>query len=180
MFLCLMRQMILVFLFATLSVSAQKKVNKTPVNDLELNTPMSQYEVLLISGDEEIYAKYPELRKNVVKNISDGIREGLYAGYTFNKIEKFQASRTTLFFYEEELFKVRWFFQKKEFPNLEEVSEQLTAYLEERYGEGKEEIPGLLKSWKGRKRYLQYFSDENELQIEYRDEKIQKKVDKLE
>ena len=172
--------MVFIFLVAAQSVDAQRKVNRIPVNDLELNTSMSQYEVFLISGDEEIYDKYPKLRKNVLKNISNGIREGLYAGYTFNKIENFQASRTTLFFHKEQLFKVRWFFQKAEFPNLEEVSQQLTTYLGERYGPGKEQIPGLLKSWKGRKRYLQYFSDETEFQIEYRDEKIQKKVDKLE
>ncbi len=176
-----MRSIILAFLVVGFSSSAQKIINKTPVNELELNTSLSQYrnDLRLITGDEEIYRNYPNLKENVKKNIANGIREGLYGGYAYDKIDGIPASRTTLFFYKNELYKVRWFFLKSELRNFEEVQSELTQYLKDKFGPGEEQIPELLNVWQTKKRYLQAFSDENEFQIEYRDEKIHRAVEKL-
>ncbi|MEP5614061.1 MAG: hypothetical protein ABJP45_17545 [Cyclobacteriaceae bacterium] len=173
--------MILIFLLGAFSVNAQKAVNKIPVNELELNTPLSRYEeeIFLITGEEEIYRSNENLRQNVLKNIENEIREGLYAGYTSNVIAGITASRTTLFFYKEELYKVRWFFLPEDHPDLAAKAHQLDRFLTEKYGPGDEQIPGLLKVWETKKRYLQSFSEETEFQIEYRDEKIHKVVETL-
>lgn len=176
-----MRLLLLALLVFNLSAAAQKTINNTPINDLKLNTSLSQYDndVRLITGYEEIYANFPNLKENVLKNISNGIREGLYGGFLYNGIDGIPSSRTTLFFYNEELYKVRWFFLASDNANLENVATQLNKYLEKLYGPGDEQIPGLLKVWQTKKRYIQSFSDETEFQIEYRDEKIHQKVEKL-
>lgn len=176
-----MKYFILILLTLSLSADAQKTINKLPVNALELNTALIQYEqdLRLITGDEEIYRNYPNLQENVKKNIENGIREGLYGGYKYNGINGVPATRTTLFFYKEELYKVRWFFLKDEFRDLDQLAIDLNQFLNERYGTGEEQIPGLLNVWQSKKRYLQAFSDENEFQIEYRDEKIHQIVERL-
>jgi len=181
MFLCLMRHLILVFLIATFSVSAQKEVSKIPVNELELNTPLSMYEqdVFLLTGEEEFYRENENLRQNVLRNIEKGIREGQYAGYTASVIDGIKASTTTLFFYKEELYKVRWSFLPLDHPDLAANEDQLDRFLTEKYGPGDEQIPDLLKVWQSKKRYLQSFSEEYEFQIEYRDEKIHTLVEAL-
>ena len=181
MFLCQMKYFILVLLMISFSTDAQKAINKISVNELELNTALSQYEseLRLITGDEEIYRNYPNLQENVKRNIANGIREGLYGGYRYNGINGIPATRTTLFFYKDELYKVRWFFLKEEFSDLDQLAVDLNQFLNEKFGEGEEQIPGLLNVWQSKKRYLQAFSDENEFQIEYRDEKIHRIVEKL-
>lgn len=181
MFLCRMKNIILVLLVINFSASAQNAINKIAVNELELNTPLSKYEIdlRLFTGDEEIYRNYPNLQENVKKNIENGIREGLYGGYNYNGVNGIPASRTTLFFYKEELYKVRWFFLKDEFRDLDQLATDTNQFLKKRYGAGEEHIPGLLTVWQSKKRYLQAFSDENEFQIEYRDEKIHRIVEKL-
>lgn len=181
MFLCSMRYSILLLFFLSLSAQAQKKINKIPVNELELNTHLSVYEsdLFLITGEEEIYATNPNLKKNVLRNISWGIREGLYGGYTLNVVDGLRASRTTLFFYKEELYKVRWSFLSQDHPDLKMKASQLGTYLEKRYGSSEEQIPGVLQVWESKKKYLQSFSEYTEFQIEYRDEKIHRLVEQL-
>ncbi|MEP1095419.1 MAG: hypothetical protein ABJG78_09935 [Cyclobacteriaceae bacterium] len=176
-----MRHLILVLLTLTFSANAQKTINKIPVNELELNVPLSTYEpeLFLITGEEEIYKNNENLRQNVLRNIEKGIREGLYAGYTLNVVGGITASRTTLFFYKEELYKVRWFFLPQDHPDLAEKADRLDTFLTEKYGPGDEQIPDLLKVWQSKKRYLQSFSEETEFQIEYRDEKIHRIVEGL-
>ncbi len=183
MFLCQMKYFILVLLVGSFSSHAQKEINKKSVNELELNTPLSQYEtdLRLITGEEEIYENYPNLKENVKKNIANGIREGLYGGYRYNGINGIPASRTTLFFYKDELYKVRWFFQRNQHPDLQGVVDQINGYLTGKYGEA--DGTGSLAFWyfwRSKKRFLQsFFDEENEFQIEYRDEKIHKAVEKL-
>lgn len=168
------------FLFV-LGARAQKGINKVPVNELELNSSVSdfEYDVFLITGEEEIYASNPNLRENVLRNIANGIREGLYDGYKHSTVDGVRASRTTLFFYKDELYKVRWFFLKQDLADFEQKAKQLNSYLTEKYGPGDEQIPDFLTVWQGKKRYIQSFSEESDFQIEYRDEKIHEKVEKL-
>lgn len=170
-----------VLVIFTMQLSAQKKINTVPINKLELNTPLSQYrsELFLITGNEDIYLENPNLRENVLQNIAKGIREGLYDGYDFSVVNKVRASRTTFFFYKEELYKVRWFFLKSDFPDLAEKSAQISAFFEATYGSGDEQIPDFLKVWETKKRYLQTFSEDTAFQIEYRDEKIHQVVESL-
>lgn len=172
------------FIFCAISTSslfAQKSISKTPVNELELNSLVSQFDddLFLITGEEEIYKENQNLRENVLKNIANGIREGLYDGYKYSAVDGIRASRTTLFFYNDELYKIRWFFLKQDLSGFEQKTEQLNKFLAEKYGEGDEQIPGLLTVWEGKKRYLQSFAEESDYQIEYRDEKIHQAVEKL-
>lgn len=170
------------FFLLTIETMAQKAINKVSVNELELNTALTQHEedLRLITGDEEIYMKYPNLRENVLKNIENGIREGLYGGYTYDVVNGVRASRTTFFFYQGELYKVRWFFLRNQHADLEDKVAKLNAFLEEKYGPTTEEGFLTLMAWKGKGKYLQsFFDEENEFQIEYRDEKIHRKVEAL-
>ncbi|MEQ9402421.1 MAG: hypothetical protein RIM99_02445 [Cyclobacteriaceae bacterium] len=162
-------------------VPAQKSINKLPINELELNTNLSAVEsdLFLITGEEDIYANNPNLRENVHRNIANGIREGLYAGNEFGLVNGIMASRITLFFYNEELYKVRWFFLQEDYSDLSDKSSKLVKFLENKYGIPDEQIPQILRVWQGKKRYVQTFSEETEFQIEYRDEKIHKVVEKL-
>lgn len=170
-----------IFLALSSTLFSQKSVNKVSVNELELNSLVSQFDddLFLITGDEEIYKENQNLRENVLENIANGIREGLYDGYKYSAIDGVRASRTTLFFYNDELYKIRWFFLKQDLPDFEQKAAQLNKFLAEKYGEGEEQIPDFLTVWQGKKRYLQSFSEESDYQIEYRDEKIHEKVEKL-
>lgn len=177
-----MRFLILAFVIS-FSTHAQKAINKSSVNEIVLNTSLTQYEgdLRLITGEEEIYKNFPNLRENVLKNLENGIREGLYGGYTYNVINEIPATRTTFYFYNEELYKVRWFFLRDHHSDLETVVDQINDFLVKRYGEA--DRSGSLAFWyvwRSKKKYLQsFFDEENELQIEYRDEKIHQIVEKL-
>jgi hypothetical protein len=176
------RALFLMLFFGPGFVFAQKTISKIPVNELSLNTSLSQYEsdLRLITGYEEIYKNFPNLQENVFKNIDNGVREGLYGGYKYDLVDGIRASRTTFFFFKDELYKIRWFFLRNENPDLEDKVEQLNKFLKEKYGPTTEESFLTLNAWSGKGRYLQtFFDEENEFQIEYRDEKIHKKVEKI-
>lgn len=181
-FLCGMKILIQAMFLIGLSANAQKAINKVSVNALELNTPLIQYggDLRLITGEEAIYQNYPNLKENVLKSIANGIQEGLYGGYEYDSIDGIRASRTTFFFYNEKLYKVRWFFLRNEHPDLEEKIDRLNTYLLDKYGPTTEEGFLTLNAWKTKKRYVQsFFDEENEFQIEYRDEKVHRIVEKL-
>ncbi len=162
-------------------IIGQQSINKVSVNGLELNTQLDRYRntVFLLTGDETAYANYPNIRQNVLKNITNGIREGVYNGDSHSMVDGKRATRTTMFFYKEELYKVRWSFQVEYYQNLEELAGEVNDFFLKRYGSNSTEIDSMMKAWEGRKRYLQTFLDESEFQIEYRDPKIHKKVEKL-
>ncbi len=119
------------------------------------------------------------MKTSLEKNIKIGIREGLYQGSTLNQINKIAAIKTTLFFYKNELYKIRWIF-KNDGGKLERVSEEIQNYLIQKYGPVNSETIFGLKVWKGEKNYLQTFFESNEFQVEYRDNIIHQTLQTLE
>lgn len=175
-------QSILIALLAVGMSQAQQSLNKVPPNDLELGVYLdsfNDFELFLITGEEEIYQTNKNLKENVLRNIKNGIREGLYDGYNLSLINGKRASRTTLFFFKGELYKARWFFNNSEHGNIEKLGQSVNELFEKNYGEATEGIPGVFLNWSTKKKYLQTFLEENEFQVEYRNEKIHKAVEKL-
>lgn len=175
----------ILFLLITLNlpwelVGQKTNVDKTPVNSLNLGSPISDFkgQVNLLTGNEEIYQKNEWLRESLLKNIRNGIREGYYTG-EHSYVNGLLASRTTLIFYNDELYKIRWSFDVYDFPRLQETGPRLNDFLASKYGPGKEDEIFILNIWQARKNYLQSFLDDTEYQIEYRNRRIHKKVEAL-
>ena len=169
------------FLIAAFFSEAQKSINKIPFNNIGLGSGIEAFsgEVFLFTGDEDIFDGNPNLKENVLRNISKGIEEGIYFGYELHKIAGIEATRFTLFFYQRKLYKARWSFQKNSVANFNQSISKIKNHIVKTYGQGKEEIPELLRIWETKKKYLQLFSEEEEIQIEYRDPKIHEKVELL-
>lgn len=174
----------LLFVFLT-PVRDQSKLAKAPAEGLKLGDPMADFSesVYLLTGDEDLYRQYDFMREALLKNINNGIREGIYVGETTDLIEDKKATKLSLFFYKEELYKVRWLFIKNDYPDIESLTQSLDQFLENKYGSPTEVIPigpYELKTWKDTPYYLQSMGDEEEYQIEYRNELVHQKVEALE
>lgn len=179
-----MRNLLIIFtLCIQLPLTAQSSVDDTAPNELQLGSQLSDLkaQLYLITGDEDIYSRYDWLKASVKKNIANGIREGVYRGSKYAKLSSEKASKTTLFFFENALFKVRWDFDKADFEDLKAVSTQLNVFLKQRYGEGKPENVGPFKMlvWEAEQHYLQIFEDSESIQVEFRNKALQKTVDGL-
>jgi len=159
----------------------QSKLSPPPVEGVALNTPLANYEksVYLITGKEDIYQKYDWLKESIQNNIKNGIREGIYQGNTLDIVDGNKASKMTLFFYKEALYKVRWSFSKSDYSDLKAASVKLDNYLTDKYGKITELGFYDMKIWRDEKVYLQSLGDADEYQIEYRDEKTHLIVEAL-
>lgn len=171
---------IVLFLFFGLQLYAQSKIDTDPLNGIRLNTNIEDYSesIYLLTGEESLYKKYDWLKVSLEKNIERGIREGLYRGDKLNYINKIAAVKTTVYFYNNKLFKVRWTFKNNE-GALEEISEDIHNYLVEKYGPVNSETMFGMKVWKGEENYLHTFLESSEFQVEYRDQKIHQAVESL-
>lgn len=171
---------IILFLFFGLQLYSQSKIDTEPVNEIRLNTDIDDYteSVYFLTGEESLYQKYEWLKTSLEKNIKIGIREGLYQGSTLNQINKIAAIKTALFFYKDELYKIRWTF-KNDGGKVEGASEEIKNYLIQKYGPVNSETIFGLNVWKGEKNYLQTFLEANEFQVEYRDDTIHQTLQSL-
>ena len=160
---------------------AQKRIDNTFDDRIRLETPLNAYEkdLYLLTGNEEIYFDHPHLRENIKKNIERGIREGIYTGSELNYVNGLKAGKMTLFFYQEKLYKVRWFFDKISHANLSEVAKQLNDYLENNLGKATDEAFVFMKVWNEPKYYLQTFLEDEEFQIEYRNQRVHELIRNL-
>ena len=167
------------------SYQDQSKLASAPVEGLKLGDPMADFSesVYLLTGEEDIYQQYDWLRKALLKNIKNGIREGIYVGSSMDKVQDQKATQLTLFFYQKELYKVRWSFKKEDFSDLTALGETLDQFIETKYGPTSEVRPYASyewKIWQDDTYFLQSLGDEDEYQIEYRNETIHQVVEVLE
>ncbi len=159
-----------------------QQIDEIPVNEAELNTPVTAYssDIELITGNEDIYFEYEWLRNSVLKNIANGIREGVYVGSKHNIINDIKASKTTFFFYRDKLYKIRWFYKKSDYVGINDIANKLDDFLIARFGKTNDKGFLTSKVWRGREKYLQSFLEEGEeYQIEYRDMIIHETVRQL-
>lgn len=163
--------LVVLLLIGTSVIEAQDKSKPIQLLEVELHTEIGFYgdDFVLLTGEESIYLEHDWLRKSLLKNIADGIREGEYIGSDYNTINEVKASKTTFYFYNDKLYKVRWFFYPYEYSDITALAEELNRYLERKFGNGKDEKFIPLKVWNGNRNYLQSFMDDQEFQIEYRD-----------
>ena len=163
----------------------QSELLDAPVEGLKLGDPLTDFSesVYLLTGDEELYQQYDWLKESLLKNIENGIREGLYTGSGLDIIAGKRASKMTLFFYKEELYKVRWSFDKIGYSDPQKAGKELDTVLVDKYGPTTDEQPYgpyVLRIWKGDTYYMQSLGDEDEYQIEYRNELVHQEVEALE
>ena len=149
---------------------SQNAVDSISFNSIKLGQHISEFEnnFYYISGNEAIYQRDSSLRNSILNNIKNEIREGIYRGNTLNTINQIPASKTTFFFYQGKLFKIRWDFRKSDFDEFEAVSKSLNSYLLKTLGKITGEEFGLMLFWEGRNNYLQSFADTDLFQIEFR------------
>ena len=184
-----MRVSLLLCLSLSFLFPSKQSLENSPVKGISLNSPLTSYEksLYLITGDESVYKKYASVRESLLNNIRNGIREGIYQGNKLDIIEGNKASKMSLFFYKKELYKVRWSFGKKEYPNLGELTKNINDYFLNKYGKVTDNMSGSMgpgdyydqRVWTDQKIFLQMFGDPDQLQIEYRDEQIHQKVEAL-
>ncbi|GEM_PF-878560 len=173
---------LLLFMFVSFFSFSQSGIDTDPVNSIELNTQLEKYhdQIYLITGEESIYQQHEWLKASLMKNIENGIREGNYIKEgSLCDIDGLRASKTTLIFYNHELYKVRWLFRKEDHPDLNALSNDINNFFITKYGKVSEKGFLGMQIWHGKKNYLQTFLEENEFQIEYRDDKIHEIVEAL-
>lgn len=116
----------------------------------------------------------------MLKNIENGIQEGLYGGSEFNKINEKEATQTTFYFYQNKLYKIRWSFFRNAIADFNSVIQNIDEYIHTKYGPPTEKGITGMSIWRSNNLFLHTFQELNEYQIEYRDEVIHDYLRKLE
>jgi hypothetical protein len=135
--------------------------------------------VYLITGKESVYQQNQWLAKSVARNLEKGIQEGIYEGTSYRILNGRSATNLRLHFYGENLYKIRWTFDKKDFSNLPILFSDFKEYFSKRYGPPSDFMFGDTYIWESKNRRLQLFIDKEVLQVKFRDERIEKKIKSL-
>lgn len=126
--------------------------------------------VYLITGKESVYQQNQWLAESVARNLEKGIQEGIYEGTSYRILNGRSATNLRLHFYGENLYKIRWTFDKKDFSNLPMLFSDFKEYFSKRYGPPSDFMFGDTYIWESKNRRLQLFIDKEVLQVEFRDE----------
>jgi hypothetical protein len=135
--------------------------------------------VYLITGKESVYQQNQWLAKSLARNLEKGIQEGIYEGTSYRILNGRSATNLRLHFYGENLYKIRWTFDKKDFSNLPILFSDFKEYFSKRYGPPSDFMFGDTYIWESKNRRLQLFIDKEVLQVKFRDERIEKKIKSL-
>lgn len=151
------------------------------INELQLGMPLEPLKpsVYLITGKEQVYRDNPWLAQSYLRNLDRGIIEAIYEGQTANFLNGRKASDTKLHFFNEHLYKIRWTFERKYLGNPKTHLEDFKTYLIKKYGNPTEVILGDTFIWDQAGQRLQLFADNESLQVELRDDEIEKKLKAL-
>lgn len=176
----------LIFFLANVSLYSiglcQQSIEQTnTVNGLELGEKLETLKnsIYLITGKESIYIQNQWLAESVARNLEKGIQEGIYEGTSYRILNGRSATNLRLHFYGENLYKIRWTFDKKDFSNLPLLFSDFKEYFSKRYGPPSDFMFGDTYIWVSKNRQLQLFKDREVLQVEFRDEGIEKKIKSL-
>jgi hypothetical protein len=136
-------------------------------------------EVVLITGEEEWYNEYPELKQSLLNNRDKGLEEGFYTGSHWSTVNKNKATKINFYFFQDKLYKIRWTYHRLDYPELESLSEETDAYFESLLGEpnGQSHFGNMI--WKTEGLFLQTFLDIADYQIELRVDSIHQVVNSL-
>ncbi|MGY6744297.1 MAG: hypothetical protein ACXIUQ_16275 [Cecembia sp.] len=170
------------FLILCYETFGQQKIDEIiSLNGLSLGSHLDELKnnLYLITGKETIYQNNPFLAKTMASNIEKGIKEGIYEGNTYHIINGSKTSDMRLYFFNNELFKIRWNFHKKEIQDLKNFFRDLKTYFEKNYGEYSDSIFEDTFIWQGKANRLQLFMDNDVIQIEFRNESIENKIKSL-
>jgi len=151
------------------------------INELQLGMPLEPLKpsVYLITGKEQVYRNNPWLAQSYLRNLDRGILEAIYEGTTANYLNGRKASDTKLHFFNEQLYKIRWTFERKDLGNPKTHLEDFKAYFIKKYGNPTQEILGDTFIWEKAGQRMQLFADHESLQVELRDNEIEKKLKSL-
>jgi len=180
-----MRQLlgIILFFFSFIYSSySQNQLDKeNGLNKVKLNHTLQHYQesLYLITGDESLYRNNDWLRKSVKRNIEKGVREGIYKEHSHLFVAGKKASKLSLIFYKDELYKIRWSFLKEDHANLKNLAKTINDALIENFGSPNDQPFSEMMVWEESKNHLQTFLDEREFQIELRDNQIENTVKNL-
>lgn len=177
---------ILIFFLANVSLYTigfcQQSIEQTnTVNGLELGEKLETLKntLYLITGKESVYQQNQWLAESVARNLEKGIQEGIYEGNSYRILNGRSATNLRLHFYSGNLYKIRWTFDKKDFSNLPLLFSDFKEYFSKRYGSPSDFMFEDTYIWESKNRRLQLFIDKEVLQVEFRDEGIEKKIKTL-
>jgi len=146
------------------------------LNDLELGQELSTLidQLQMITGNETVYQNNPNLAEIVKNNLKKGIQEGINVGETRRIINGYRATDHRILFFKNAVYKIRWNFDKSDFPVLEPVFKDFVAYFTKKFGQPTDAFFEDTFIWKGEVNRLQLFSDGKSIQIEFRNDLIEK------
>src|SRR5690554_400378 len=151
------------------------------LNDLELGQNLSTLkdQLQMITGTETVYQNNPWLAESVKRNLKNGIREGINTGETKRILNGNRASDHRILFFKEGVFKIRWTFNNSDFPDLKPVLADFVAYFTNKFGPPTDTILDDTFIWNGHVNRLQVFFDGRSIQVEFRDEQVEKTIKTL-
>jgi hypothetical protein len=160
----------------------QQSIEQTnTINGLELGEKLETLEntLYLITGKESIYQQNQWLAESVTRNLEKGIQEGIYEGSTYRILNGRSSTNLRLHFYHKNLYKIRWTFDRKDFSNLPMFFSDFKEYFSKRYGPPSDFLFGDTYIWESKNRRLQLFIENDAIQVEFRDEGVEKKIKSL-
>lgn len=145
------------------------------LNELELGQGLNELvdELQMITGNESVYHNYPRLAESVKNNLKKGIKEGIYLEGPKRIINGYSASGHRVLFFQDKVYKIRWTFERNDFPVLKEVFQNFLNQYTKAFGTPTDNIMEDTFVWKGSKNRLQLFMDDNSIQVELRDEAVE-------
>ena len=171
-----------VSLLSSYSSYSQQAIDQiTDINELHLGESLGELNdsLYLITGKEPVYQRNPWLAQSFLRNLDRGLQEAIYEGNTFHILNGRKASDMRVHFYKEKLFKVRWTFDRKDFPNLSGVFSEFKDCFQKRYGPTTGTIFDDTLIWEGSRNRLQVFMDDDSIQVEFRNQLIEKTIQVL-
>jgi len=151
------------------------------LNELELGQNLSTLidQLQMITGNETVYQNNQWLAESVKRNLKNGIQEGINLGETKRIINGYQASDHRILFFKEEVYKIRWTFDRSDFPVLKQVFDDFIVYFTNKFGQPTETLFEDTFIWKGSINRLQVFFDEKSIQVEFRNDIVEKTIKTL-
>lgn len=172
---------ITLILFSIIYGFSQTIDQATGINELNLGESLDELSnsLYIITGKEPIYQQNPWLAQSFLRNLDRGLKEAIYEGSTLNILNGRKATDMKAHFYNEKLYKVRWTFNRKNFQNLPAVFAEFKDYFQKRYGPTTDTIFDDTLIWEGNTNRLQLFIDQESVQVEFRDNVTEKKIQTL-
>jgi hypothetical protein len=161
---------------------AQESIDKVKsINGLKLGSTLAslQSELQLITGKETVYQNNPFLAESLKRNLEAGIKEGIYQGHPLRIINGVEAHDLRLIYLSGLLYKCRWTISKRDLPNMEGGFKDFIIFFNKKFGPPTEKIFNDAFIWEGDINKLTISYLDGSIQIEWKDNIIEKKAVQL-